>query len=104
MDDLQAHAEEYPEGQSMAVRMGHRSLVSVPLLREEEAIGVLTIRRLEVRPPPQNLTPYFRSIHRSLLAEPVAAASSSSRAGRPASRSSGTKRSAVSRPMNSDSS
>ena len=31
-------------------RHGLRSLVAVPLLREERAIGVLIVRRIEVRP------------------------------------------------------
>ena len=34
----------------MAQRMGHRTTLSVPLLRENEAIGCITVRRLEVRP------------------------------------------------------
>src|SRR5260370_19287843 len=34
----------------MSVRMGHRSILSVPLLREDKAIGSLTVRRTEVRP------------------------------------------------------
>jgi signal transduction histidine kinase len=33
-----------------ARRFGHRTILSVPLLREDEAIGSLTIRRTEVRP------------------------------------------------------
>ena len=34
----------------MATRLGFRTILSVPLLREDEAIGVITIRRSEVRP------------------------------------------------------
>ena len=34
----------------MALRMGHRTILSVPLLRGDEAIGCLTVRRTEVRP------------------------------------------------------
>jgi signal transduction histidine kinase len=34
----------------MALRLGHRTILSVPLLREDEAIGSLTVRRSEVRP------------------------------------------------------
>jgi GAF domain-containing protein len=48
--DLAAEDTEFPEGQAMAVRMGHRTSLSVPLLREGEAIGSLTVRRTEVRP------------------------------------------------------
>jgi GAF domain-containing protein len=48
--DLAAEDTEFPEGQAMAVRMGHRTSLSVPLMREDEAIGSLTVRRTEVRP------------------------------------------------------
>ncbi len=48
--DLQAEQTEFPDGQAMARRMGHRTILSVPLLRGEEAIGSLGIRRTEVRP------------------------------------------------------
>ncbi|WVT76578.1 GAF domain-containing protein (plasmid) [Sinorhizobium chiapasense] len=48
--DLTANAIEYPEGQSMAVRMGHRTILAAPLLRQQEAIGGLVIRRTEVKP------------------------------------------------------
>ena len=34
----------------MALRMGHRTILSVPLLRGDETIGCLTVRRTEVRP------------------------------------------------------
>ena len=34
----------------MARRMGHRTILSIPLLRGEEAIGSLSIRRTEIRP------------------------------------------------------
>jgi two-component system, NtrC family, sensor kinase len=48
--DLQAEKAEFPDGYAMAQRMGHRTSLTVPLLRGEEAIGSLTIRRSEVRP------------------------------------------------------
>src|SRR6202022_1050856 len=48
--DLAAEADEFPEGHALALRMGHRTILSVPLLREEEAIGSLSIRRTEARP------------------------------------------------------
>src|SRR5579863_7478788 len=48
--DLQAAKAEFPDGSAMARRMGHRTILSVPLLREHEATGSLTIRRTEVRP------------------------------------------------------
>ena len=48
--DLTAAAEDFPDGSAMAARLGHRTILSVPLLRENEAIGSLTVRRNEVRP------------------------------------------------------
>src|SRR5262245_46877277 len=50
VDDLSAMANEFPDGQAMAVRLGHRTILSLPLLRGDEAIGSLSIRRTEVRP------------------------------------------------------
>jgi GAF domain-containing protein len=48
--DLTAAGDEFPEGQAMALRLGHRTILTVPLLRENEAIGSLTVRRSEVCP------------------------------------------------------
>src|SRR5215510_9267859 len=48
--DLQAAADEFPDGSGYARRFGHRTILAVPLLRENEAIGALVIRRAEVRP------------------------------------------------------
>ncbi len=48
--DLADAAEEFPFGHAMAVESGFRSSLAVPLLREGEAIGIIGIRRLEVRP------------------------------------------------------
>jgi two-component system, NtrC family, sensor kinase len=48
--DLTAAGEEFPEARAMALRMGHRTVISVPLLRGNEAIGALSLRRTEVRP------------------------------------------------------
>jgi len=48
--DLQAAAEEFPEGYAFARRLGHRTTAGVPLLREGVAIGTLQIRRTEVNP------------------------------------------------------
>jgi GAF domain-containing protein len=50
VQDLQQSAQEFPDGAEMALRLGHRTILSVPLLRENEAIGALAIRRLEVKP------------------------------------------------------
>src|SRR5262249_4708802 len=48
--DLLAEGDEFPEGMEMARDMGHRSIVSVPLLREGNSIGALILRRTEVDP------------------------------------------------------
>jgi two-component system, NtrC family, sensor kinase len=48
--DLAAAPDEFPDGHAMAKRLGHRTILSVPLLREGEAMGSLTVRRAEVRP------------------------------------------------------
>jgi len=42
--------ERVAEGSEFARRLGHRSIVSVPLMRAGEAIGAISIRRAEVRP------------------------------------------------------
>jgi GAF domain-containing protein/anti-sigma regulatory factor (Ser/Thr protein kinase) len=48
--DLQVSAHEFPDGSKMELRRGHRTVLAVPLLREDEAIGTLQIRRPEVKP------------------------------------------------------
>ncbi len=48
--DLLAEGDEYPAGQAMAERLGHRTILAVPLLREDKAIGAIAIRRREIRP------------------------------------------------------
>lgn len=50
VDDLAAAGDEFPAGRDMALRLGHRTILAVPLLREGGAIGTLIIRRVEVRP------------------------------------------------------
>src|SRR5262245_11975683 len=47
--DLQAEADEFPEGFEIACRLGHRTTLSVPLMREGIALGVITLRRTENR-------------------------------------------------------
>jgi GAF domain-containing protein len=48
--DYAAAGGEFPEGPVLALRHGYRTILSVPLLREGSTIGVITIRRAEVRP------------------------------------------------------
>ena len=48
--DLQASKHEFPDGAEFALRLGHRTILAVPILRENEAIGALAIRRTEVKP------------------------------------------------------
>lgn len=50
VDDLAAAHDDFPSGQKMAVQYGHRTTFATPLLREDDAIGVILIRRLVVRP------------------------------------------------------
>ena len=48
--DLQAEVDEFPEGSAIARALGHRTTLSVPLLRGDVAIGNIQLRRLEMRP------------------------------------------------------
>jgi len=48
--DLQAEEGEFPVGCQMARRMGHRTILAVPLMREQEVVGSLVLRRTEVLP------------------------------------------------------
>ncbi|WFU19192.1 GAF domain-containing protein [Bradyrhizobium sp. CB3481] len=48
--DLMAEGDEFPDGRDMSSRMGHRTMVAVPLLREGESIGAIILRRTEVNP------------------------------------------------------
>src|SRR5215475_11564398 len=47
--DLQAEIDEYPEGSDRARRFGVRTVLNVPLIRACKTIGVIGIRRAEVR-------------------------------------------------------
>jgi GAF domain-containing protein len=48
--DLQTEADEFPEGSELARRFGYRTTLSVPLMRERVAIGVIAILRPEAQP------------------------------------------------------
>ena len=49
VEDLQK-SEEFPRGRDMARRIGYRTILSVPLLREGKSLGAISVRRLEVHP------------------------------------------------------
>ena len=48
--DLQAAANEFPEGAAYAKQYGHRTTLATPLLREGQPIGAILLRRNKVRP------------------------------------------------------
>src|SRR5262249_4795783 len=48
--DLQAEADEFPEGTTFAQKFGFHAYASVPLLREGMAIGAIGLRRTETEP------------------------------------------------------
>jgi len=50
VDDMQAESREYPMSSEIARNRGFRTVLSVPLLRGADAIGLIAIRRTEVRP------------------------------------------------------
>jgi two-component system NtrC family sensor kinase len=50
--DAQAETGEYPEGSDRARRIGHRTILAVPLMRVGEAIGVISTDALRFAPSP----------------------------------------------------
>src|SRR5262249_35389731 len=48
--DLQAEMDEYPQSLDLARQLGIRTVLVHPLMREDVAIGVIGMRRTEVRP------------------------------------------------------
>ncbi|HLF11707.1 MAG TPA: GAF domain-containing protein, partial [Gammaproteobacteria bacterium] len=48
--DIQAEEAEFPDGAALARQNGYRTMLVTPLLREETPIGVIAVRRAEVRP------------------------------------------------------
>ena len=49
-DFLSAEGEEFPEGREIARLQNVRTVLSVPLLRENESIGAIMLRRTRVQP------------------------------------------------------
>ena len=50
VDDMQASGDAYPRSQELARRLGHRTVVVLPLYREGQPVGTILLRRQEVRP------------------------------------------------------
>jgi len=51
VEDFAAKSEgEFPEGKEVMQRLGFRTVLATPLLRESNAIGAIVIRRMEVSP------------------------------------------------------
>src|SRR5215475_11253130 len=49
IEDLQNERDEFPEGSALARERGHRTTLSVPLLKDGAALGNIQVRRNEVR-------------------------------------------------------
>ena len=49
-DFFSAEGDDFPEGREMAIRRMVRTILSVPLLHENEAIGTIALRRIEAHP------------------------------------------------------
>src|SRR6516165_8235478 len=48
--DMQNAGDEFRLGREVAIRQGHRTALSMPLIREGCALGAILVRRAEVRP------------------------------------------------------
>ncbi len=53
--------EEFPEGREMQERIGHRTTLAVPLMREGRAIGAIAMWRMEARPFAEKETRLIRT-------------------------------------------
>jgi GAF domain-containing protein len=49
VDDVTT-SQEFPDGQVMGSRLGYRTILATPLIKENLAIGAIIVRRAEVRP------------------------------------------------------
>jgi PAS domain S-box-containing protein len=49
-DVAEISASEFPESEKLQKRLGHRSVIVTPLMREGNAIGAIVVRRNEVQP------------------------------------------------------
>jgi GAF domain-containing protein len=50
VDDVQNAGDEFPRGREIGRTHGVRSIIAVPLIRENRALGTIVVRRTEVRP------------------------------------------------------
>jgi GAF domain-containing protein len=50
VEDIQAVPHEFPTGAQYGTQFGWRTILVVPLMREQRALGVISLRRSEVRP------------------------------------------------------
>ncbi|MGA2893395.1 MAG: GAF domain-containing protein [Xanthobacteraceae bacterium] len=50
VEDQQQAGDDFSRGREFAIRFGHHTILSVPLLREGRALGAILVRRSEVRP------------------------------------------------------
>ena len=48
--DMQNAGDEFPLSRELAIKFGHRTTLSVPLIRKGRALGAILVRRAEVRP------------------------------------------------------
>jgi signal transduction histidine kinase len=48
--DLLESKDEFPDGAEFALRLGHRTILAVPIMKENEAIDAIAISRNEVKP------------------------------------------------------